>query len=192
MKSLSFTLLFLMIGGLSSGCFLTREIVVDYDYDYRGEFKDYNSFAFVNDISTNKLHQNQDLHLDMVEEYIESRLGFMGYKKNDRRPDLYIATKIFYSDLELNGYNQPDIYLWVENPGWEPNKYDKVRYNLKEGTIYVTFIDRRKQQTVWRGYASGIFGSQDFDNGWYVRESVKRILDNYRFLAEADSIYITN
>ena len=63
------------------------------------------------------------------------------------------------------------------------NRYDPVLCELKEGTLLISFYDRKKKKTVWQGYASGIFGNDRFDNNRFVRHIVHRIMDKYRILS---------
>ncbi len=62
--------------------------------------------------------------------------------------------------------------------------YDPILCDLREGTLLISFYDRKRRKTIWQGYASGIFGNDRFDNNRFVRHIVYRILDKYRVLAD--------
>src|SRR5690606_20743835 len=88
-----------------------------------------------------------------------------------------------YDDMRFQGYVQPELEKWIEKE-IEDDEYDPVKIDLKEGTILIQLIDTRKNNTVWQGYASGVFGNQYFNNEKYIKRAVRSIFEQYRVMAE--------
>ena len=78
---------------------------------------------------------------------------------------------------------------FTEGGSWNTDDatYDPVLCDLREGTLLISFYDRKLKKTIWQGYASGIFGNDRFDNSRFVRHIVYRIMDKYRVLADSRS-----
>lgn len=172
------TLLLLSVALLTS-CLGYKELPVEYDYSYRGNFKRYRTFEMVHSsIKTDSNQLNQ-----VVEKSIISRMKFLGYRQVSHRPHLLISFKMFKDSLQLTGYAQPAIEDWVETQK-EDLDYDKQKYNLKTGTLLIQLYDRRQNRAVWQGYATTLYGSIDFNNNRHLKNAVISILDKYRFWAD--------
>ena len=168
-----FSLLFL------SSCLGYKELPVEYDYSYRGNFKRYRTFDMMHAVG----ETDTSMMSDAIEKSIISRMKFLGYKKNESRPHLIIGFKMFADSLNFNGYIQPDIEQWIKGQDQALN-YDPKVYNLKSGTLLIQFFDRRQNRSVWQGYATAVYGGIDFNNQRHLRNAVISILDKYRFWAE--------
>lgn len=59
--------------------------------------------------------------------------------------------------------------------------YAAIDCEMNEGSLLITFFDRKAKKTVWQGYASGVV--QRMDEERFLRHTVGKILDNYRVLA---------
>lgn len=174
-----------------SGCIAERDFVVEYDYSYRGKFKRYDTFNFLN--LTDTVDYN-GLNDHLIRNEITRRLEAQGYKLSDK-PSLYVAYKVFSDDMKFKGYEQPDLDRWekyfaadAEN---ERNleyireaRYDTHKYELKKGTLLIDFIDRKSHGVIWQGYASGLFDDQSFFHK-DVKFAVRSILNQYRLLASS-------
>lgn len=162
-----------------ASCSGYRELPVEYDYSYRGNFKRYRTFEIMHPVGLeDTLGLNQ-----VIERSIVSRMKFLGYKQSDNRPHLIVSFKMYADSLNFNGYNQVDIEEWIKTQK-EDLVYDKQKYNLKSGTLLIQFFDRRQNRSVWQGYATTLYGSIDFTNDRHLRNAVISILDKYRFWAE--------
>jgi len=161
-----------------SSCLGYKELPVEYDYSYKGNFKKYRTFD---------LMKSGDGDLSMTNEVIEksivSRMKFLGYKQNEAKPHLIIGFKMFTDSLMFNGYAQPEIEDWAASKV-EPLSYEKQKFELKTGTLLIQFYDRRQNRSIWQGYATTQYGSIDFNNDRHLRNAVISILDKYRFWAE--------
>ena len=174
----------LIITGLSS-C-MRRDYVIEYDYDYKGDFKKYNSFYFMHNAKVNK-DSSQVKFNPLLEEAIQNRMEILGYKLSKDKPKLLVAYSIFYDDMKFRGYEQPELEKWIEKE-IDEDSYDPVRLDLKQGTILVQLIDTKRNNTVWQGYASGVFGNSYFNNEKYIKQAVRSIFEQYRVMAEGFDI----
>jgi len=164
---------------LAAGCLGYKELPVEYDYSYRGNFKRYRSFDIMKPIGVS----DSTMYNGVIERSILSRMKFLGYRQTDNRPNLLISYKMFGDSLRFNGYIQPDIEEWVKTQNVDLD-YDAQRYNLKTGTLLIQFYDRKQNRSVWQGYATTMYGDIDFGNDRHLRNAVISILDKYRFWAE--------
>jgi hypothetical protein len=176
MKNLYLPMLILV---LFASCLGYKELPVEYDYSYRGNFKKYKTFEMMRPVGIN----DTTMINAIVEKSIVSRMKFLGYKQTDSRPHLIIGFKMFNDSLRFNGYNQPDIEEWVKSQK-DDLDYDPQKLNLKTGTLLIQFFDRRQNRSIWQGYATTLYGSINFNNERHLRNAVISILDKYRFMAE--------
>ncbi|MEQ8581171.1 MAG: DUF4136 domain-containing protein [Marinoscillum sp.] len=185
MKNLLIIISFILL----SGCMAEREFIVEYDYSYRGKFKRYDTFNFLNLGDTVNYNGLSD---SMIKREIERRMISQGYKKSDK-PSIYIAYKVFSNDMSFKGYEQLELESWdalyAERAENESNleyireaKYTNKAYELKKGTLLIDFVDRKSNGVIWQGYASGLFDDRTYFSK-DVRYSVRSILNQYRLLA---------
>jgi len=163
---------------LFASCLGYKELPVEYDYSYKGNFKRYRTF----DIMKPAGPADSSMVNDIIEKSIVQRMKFLGYKQVSNKPHLIIGFKMFKDSLRFNGYNQPEIEDWVKSQ--EEIDYDPQKYNLSTGTLLIQFYDRRQNRSIWQGYATTQYGSIDFNNSRHLRNAVISILDKYRFWAE--------
>jgi hypothetical protein len=176
MKKLIPSLLLLV---LLTSCLGYKELPVEYDYSYKGNFKKYRTF----DIMKPAGPADSSMVNEVIEKSIVARMKFLGYKQSNNRPHLIIGFKMFNDSLRFNGYNQPDIEEWVKSQNAEID-YDPQKFSLKTGTLLIQMYDRRQNRSIWQGYATTMYGSIDFNNSRHLRNAVISILDKYRFWAE--------
>ena len=199
-KFLSLTFLSLV----AFGCVTMEEYVVDYDYSYKGKFGKYRTYDFVL-----KSGQEFTAYDDLIEDAIQMRLGTQGYRNSDKKPNLLVLYKVYFEDFYMNAYDQPELENWVkdvkfkENDDLEeeldelseeeleqekqvriPQNYNPFKCDLREGTLYIVLFDRRSRHSVWQGYASGLFGDENFNNKKSIKKAVASILDEYQVLAK--------
>jgi hypothetical protein len=169
----------LVVGALFISCLGYKELPVEYDYSYKGNFKRYRTF----DIMKPAGLVDTTMVNEVIEKSIVARMKFLGYRQAANKPHLIIGFKMFNDSLKFNGYIQPDIEEWVRNQKEDLN-YDAQKYNLKTGTLLIQFYDRRQNRSIWQGYATTQYGSIDFNNSRHLKNAVISILDKYRFWAE--------
>lgn len=174
-----YSTLLILIPVLFLSCFSYREYPVEYDYSYRGKFKNYKTFAFLQSVGI----EDTSMSNAVIEKAIVARLGVQGYRKKIERPNLLVSYKVYYDSLSLRGYDQPDIELWAKRA--DPDeKYDPRQYDLRKGTLLIQLYDRKQERSIWQGYATGIYGNLYFNNERQLKIAVRSILDRYQFLAE--------
>lgn len=161
-----------------SSCLGYKELPVEYDYSYKGNFKKYRTFDLMTSVGGDKSMMNE-----VIEKSIVARMKFLGYKQNENKPHLVIGFKMFTDSLKFNGYVQPEIEEWASSQNENLN-YDPQKFNLKSGTLLIQFYDRRQNRSIWQGYATTQYGSIDFNNDRHLKNAVISILDKYRFWAE--------
>lgn len=185
MNKNTFTLSLIIFLIVLSSC-MRREYVLEYDYDYKGNFKKYSSFNFMRNA---KIDQDSAelAYKPLLEEVIKNRMEILGYKLSEDKPRLLVAYSIFYDNMKFRGYLQPELEKWVEK-ATDEDAYDPVKLELKEGTVLVQLIDTKKNNTVWQGYASGVFGYSYANNERHIKRAVRSIFDQYRIMAEGFDI----
>jgi hypothetical protein len=136
--------LFLLI--LLSSCLGYKELPVEYDYSYRGNFKKYRTFEIMRPIGVS----DTTMVNAIVEKSIVSRMKFLGYKQTETRPHLIIGFKMYSDSLRFNGYDQPDIEDWVKNQT-EELSYDQHKLDLKTGTLLIQIrLARIRHNIIWQ------------------------------------------
>jgi len=176
MRNLYIPVLVLFLFG---SCLGYKELPVEYDYSYRGNFKKYRSFDIMHPVGLD----DTTMVNEIVEKSIVSRMKFLGYRQTDTRPHLIIGFKMYNDSLRFNGYDQPDIEEWVKSQR-EDLEYENRKLDLTTGTLLIQFFDRRQNRSIWQGYATTLYGSINFNNERHLRNAVISILDKYRFMAE--------
>lgn len=169
----------LVILALLTSCLGYKELPVEYDYSYKGNFKKYKTF----DIMKPAGPADSSMTNNIIEKSIIARMKFLGYRQSTSKPHLIIGFKMFNDSLRFNGYNQPAIEEWVKTQN-DNIEYDAQKFNLKTGTLLIQFYDRRQNRSIWQGYATTMYGTIDFNNSRHLRNAVISILDKYRFWAE--------
>lgn len=182
--------------------------IIESDYSYDGRFNRYKTFKFV---ANSQFAGDEELQ-SYIEKYLNQNLEFWGYKEKDRNPSLLIFYNLYLEDVDFKGFTQPDFEQWVtqnfgddiidreqmekiylenrERIRRDNEVYNQHRYNLKDGTILITFYDPKKSKTVWQGYASGVLDTSQgpgFENERIIRHIVSRILHKYRVLSLSNS-----
>jgi len=201
-KFLSLTILSLVV----FGCVTMEEYVVDYDYSYKGKFGKYRTYDFVS-----KSDLEFTAYDELIEGAIQTRLGTQGYRNSQKKPNLLVLYKVYFEDFYMNAYDQPELENWVKDVQLMkkddlevdlsldeltdeeleeeeqikiPRDYNSFKCDLREGTLYIVLFDRRSRQSVWQGYASGLFGNENFNNKKSIKKAVASILDEYQVLAK--------
>ena len=169
----------LVVLALFTSCLGYKELPVEYDYSYKGNFKKYRTF----DIMKPAGPADSSMVNSIIEKSIVARMKFLGYRQSENKPHLIIGFKMFNDSLRFNGYNQPAIEEWVKTQN-DNIEYDAQKFTMSTGTLLIQFYDRRQNRSIWQGYATTMYGSIDFNNSRHLRNAVISILDKYRFWAE--------
>jgi len=174
-----YSFLFLIFLG---SCSLYDELPADYDYSYKGKFRTYDSFDF---FYQDQPQDTTDLFTrESIEKVIAARMRSQGYSQRERNPNLLVLYKVFYDSLSLTGYNQPELEDWIKYED-EDAEYVERKYQLRMGTLYISFFDRKQRRTVWQGYATKVYGNDMFTNERLLRSAVRSVLDRYKVMSES-------
>jgi len=158
-------------------CMSYRELPVEYDYSFKGRFNKYNTYDF---FSINEFQGDDTLN---IRSSIEQHMKFLGYKRKKKKPDLYLNYAIFMDSLKFRGYDQPDINSWSKRRD-DDLEYEKLSFDLRNGTLLIQVFDRKLNSSIWQGYATDSYNKVDFQDYQQVRNAVKSILNKYQFFAD--------
>ncbi|MFZ2907054.1 MAG: DUF4136 domain-containing protein [Cyclobacteriaceae bacterium] len=164
---------------LLTSCLGYKELPVEYDYSYKGNFKKYRTF----DIMRTSAEADSSITNIIIEKSIQSRMKFLGYRQTENKPHLLVCFKMFPDSLMFNGYYQPEIEQWMANRDENLN-YDPKKLDMNTGTLLIQLFDRRQNRSIWQGYSTALYGEIDFNNNRTLRNAVISILDKYRFWAD--------
>ena len=198
MKNPSLYLFLLLI--LISSCFSQRDFIAEYDYSYRGNFKRYQTFGFVEETGRDPASSQP-----VIEKTIVSRLGSQGFRQRENNPDMLITYKLFFDQVKYRGYIQPDFDMWLQKKGvvteeeeeeeeeqYSEEKreagedYNKVKYQENEGMLVIFVIDKRGN-TIWQGYTSASFDYYSPNLSVDLARATYRIMDQFRIVIEASN-----
>ncbi|MCX2742257.1 DUF4136 domain-containing protein [Mangrovivirga sp. M17] len=171
-----------------TSCSNYNEYVTDSDYSYKGVFKKYKTFAFVDMYSEHPIDTTLE---NMIRDEIFYRMNVRGYNYKDKNPNILVFYKLYEEDFKYTGYNQPELEYYVK---YQPDDeeeiekndeaYDPIKIPLVRGTMLIQLMDRKKGATIWQGYASGLYAGTYTDNQKIVKNAVRSIFDRYRLFVE--------
>jgi len=123
------------------------------DYDTKVNFNEYKTFAFYKK-GIDKAAVS-DLDKKRIMRAIEAELITKGFTKSDN-PDMLVS--IFTKSRERVNITQNN-FGWGWGWGWR-NSWMFGRENMNvnqytEGTLFIDFIDKTKNELVWQGIGSG-------------------------------------
>lgn len=163
---------------LCTSCLGYKEMPVEYDYSYKGNFKKYKTFDIMRPTG---LADSSMMNIT-IERSILSRMKFLGYRQTENKPHLLVSYKMFLDSMRFKGYNQPEIEQWVASQ--KEMNYDPKKMDLNSGTLLIQLYDRKQNRSIWQGYSTDLYGAIDFSDKRTLRNAVISILDKYRFWAE--------
>lgn len=197
MKNVSCYLILLLV--IITSCLSQRDFIAEYDYSYRGNFKRYQTFGFVEETG-----RDDSSFQPVIEKTIVSRLGSQGFRLKDNNPDMLITYKLFFDQVKYRGYVQPDFDMWLQKKGVpvsaeveeeeeeaeeqreKGEDYNKVKYQENEGMLVVFVIDKRGN-TIWQGYTSASFDYSSPNLNVDLARATYRIMDQFRLLVNASN-----
>ncbi|MEN8857308.1 MAG: DUF4136 domain-containing protein [Flavobacteriaceae bacterium] len=148
------------------------------DYDTKANFNEYKTFAFYKkgiDKAT-----VSDLDKKRIMRAIEAELIAKGFTKSDN-PDMLVS--IFTKSRERVNITQNN-FGWGWGWGWR-NSWMFGRDNMNvnqytEGTLFIDFIDKAKNELVWQGIGSGALKMKNPEKREErIRLFVKEIIAKY-------------
>ncbi|WP_209329003.1 DUF4136 domain-containing protein [Lunatimonas salinarum] len=189
MKHINYFILVMLI--FCSACLSQRDFVAEYDYNYRGAFKKYKTFGFVEEES-----KANDALSEVIEKTITSRLGSQGFRVKDNNPDLLVIYKLYQSEVRYRGYNQPDFDFWLKKQGIElledeadsiarekmRENYNAIKYTQNDGMLVILVIDHKKGNTVWQGYTNAFFDYESPNINIDLTRATYKVMDQFKIL----------
>ncbi|EON76411.1 hypothetical protein ADIS_2861 [Lunatimonas lonarensis] len=174
-----------------SACLSQRDFVAEYDYNYRGAFKKYKTFGFVEEEA-----KGDNALGDIIEKTISTRLGSQGFRMKDNNPDLLVIYKLYQSEVRYRGYNQPDFDYWLKKQGIElledeadsvarekmRENYNAVKYTQNDGMLVILVIDHKKGNTVWQGYTNAFFDYDSPNINIDLTRATYKVMDQFKIL----------
>jgi len=188
------TALFLvaMVSGLMlAGCDTYFRVYSDYDRSVN--FHLYRTFAWLPDKDTSKTQMNNQIVRNNTRNYISRAFGDRGYHLDVDSPDILLDL-VIENVKRQETVTEPVYDGWVYNPYYYPYPgpwfyrypyyYDYgMTYVVRkreyiENSITLNVIDRKKNQLVWTGTATGDLYDTDYaqDN---LHPAVYEIMDRY-------------
>ena len=187
--TLTLQLICLLSLGILSSCLTSREARIESNYSYRGRFRHYRTYGFLNSagLTADSTRLNETLR-----DAVRQRMRLQGYRFSRKNPDLMVSFKLFEGDMKFPGFMQEDITRWVKNndaendetPDEERHGYLAKRMLLLDGTLMVTLIDTHTDNAIWNGYASGVAVPEGVRGEYVLVRSVRSIFDRYRIFTE--------
>jgi hypothetical protein len=189
MRHVNYFILVLLI--FCSACLSQRDFVAEYDYNYRGAFKKYKTFGFVEEEA-----KGDNALGDIIEKTISTRLGSQGFRMKDNNPDLLVIYKLYQSEVRYRGYNQPDFDYWLKKQGIElledeadsvarekmRENYNAVKYTQNDGMLVILVIDHKKGNTVWQGYTNAFFDYDSPNINIDLTRATYKVMDQFKIL----------
>lgn len=171
MKALKIIPLLILII-LVSSC---SSVTVAVDYDKEVNFENYKTFAFykpgIDEVEISDLDKRRILRA------IDRELTEKGMIKSDN-PDLLI--NIFTEEQEnINIYQNNFGWGWGPGWGWGWGMPMTQVNRSVEGSLFIDFIDRSKNQLVWQGLGTGILSLDMEKKEERINEIVNKILNRY-------------
>jgi hypothetical protein len=175
--------------GLLSSCLTSRDARIESSYSYRGRFRHYRTYGFLNGTG---LTADSTRLSETLRDAVRQRMRIQGYKYARKNPDLMVSFKLFEGDMRFPGFQQEDITYWVkrneaeddETPEDQRHTYLPKRMLLLDGTLMVTLIDTHSDNAIWNGYASGVVVPEGVRGEYVLVRSVRSIFDRYRIFTE--------
>jgi hypothetical protein len=164
-----------------ASCLSPKEYLVESDYSYSGNFKEYKTYSFLKYYKYNQDSLTPD---NIIMDAIKYRMSILGYKQDDKNPNILVSYKIYYKDFKFKGYDQPEFEEWLNDKQHLKEAYDPVKYKLMEGTMIIILIDRKRNTAIWQGYNSGLLQLSSPQSEKFVKGTVRTIFDKYRVFAE--------
>ncbi len=181
------TLFFLGVAVIvfAAGC---SSIKVKTDYDELASFRDFRSYAWVDNESDSRGHPALDSPLTgrRIQNAVDSELIRRGYRRTDTgTPDFYITYTITSSrrtDITSTG----DPYGYRYYTGYRSSRYHGTGVDVQtnhwvESTIVLDVIDAKTYEVVWRGWATADLDANPTPDrvSYYVERAIARILDEF-------------
>jgi Domain of unknown function (DUF4136) len=176
-----FTMLLLVI--LVSGC---NSIKVTSDFDRNVDFKTFKTYTFSPSLKNIRLNSDNKEVLEMA---IDREMKARGYQKsNSLNTDLLIDLFLKYdAKVDVTGIPNNDMYdIMIYGYGIGFSNTSLNYHEFAEGTLFIRFVDAKKNLEVWEGRGSTNIESKktDLEKEKLINNSVNKIFKNYPVKAQ--------
>ncbi len=172
---------------IALACWLTSctssQFIMDSDYDIHGQFRNYKSFAFMN----NENSGNGDYEEQIIQQTIMKRFLSLGYQYDEQNPDLIISCKFFYQPTKLIAFNQFELGYWLKHGehrlsenGQQMNGYYKYSAHLPADSYTIFLVDAKTNRMIWKGFSGQPI---PWTHEQQLVASISRMLDDYSVIA---------
>ncbi len=149
------------------------------DYDTKADFTKYKTFAFYKK-GIDKASVS-DLDKKRIMRAIETELVAKGFTKSDN-PDMLVS--IFTKSRERVNINNNNNFGWGWGWGYNPwffGRQNNINVNqYTEGTLFIDFIDKKKNELIWQGIGSGAMKMKNVEKKEErIKEFVNQIISTY-------------
>lgn len=175
----------LTVAGLLAAC--SNAPIVSSDFDPRADFASYQTFSFMQPLSTDHLGYST-LLTERLKRAVALQMEKRGYIFSEKNPDLLIN---FLTKVQTRTeYVPPPPMMWGYGygagfyGGWPGYAFgpDVIQYN--EGTMKVDLIDAKRRRLVWEGIGTSLVGdSQQTPSDAMIETMIASIFTKYPFLA---------
>jgi hypothetical protein len=184
--------LWIMLGMSLSTLAQTGVITVESEKASDVDFSKYETFNFASTIDGNLeqgLYFLDDLVFkNQIRDAVQDEMMGVGYSRVSRDPDLIVNFRVFDQPTKLKGSKGYGAHYWGNAAGYK-NLSDTKTYDVKAGTLLISFVDRKNSQVVWQGFASGLIDNDRFiKDKMHIREAVNLIMNEYNERADRYSM----
>ncbi len=199
-----------IVAGVFSGCASYYDRIIESDYSYNGKFSKYDSFDFMINQEAGVDDNNKELVEKFIGQRMRT-LGFskrdkkpsilVSYKvyyddfnmKGYAQPNFtsWVRSAENAEVLDKKSLAEDNVAEFADyytvgttdggNVDLDDADYTAIDCEMREGSLLISFFDRKAKRTVWQGYASGVVKRMDEER--FLRHTVGKILDDYRVLA---------
>ncbi len=161
---------------LISGCSSSRSLI-ESQFNYKGQFKAYQSFGFVNpkSMGINGLNVYDN---SVIQSIIYKRFTAMGYTYDAETPDILITFRYFPEGTSLVTMRQRNLNTWINSVNREDDQYLLRRVVNDNGTLSVYFIDRQSSHIIFQGFYKDY--KKDNESDYQIISSIGQLLDKYQ------------
>jgi hypothetical protein len=152
------------------------------DYEKSAPFSQYRTYAFskseIDKVEVSSLDKKRILNA------LEKKLNDKGFIKSDN-PDLMISffTKSTQRVDVMNngGWGFGTNWGWGPSWGWGPGMGWGGTFvsTVSEGTLFINFVDTRKNELVWQGQGTGVLKQDPEKKEAIIIDFIEQILNQY-------------
>jgi|SRR5690606_32615407 len=149
------------------------------------DFEDYKTYYWASQIESETDQGNflnDQVLKDDIQEAVKAELDERGYKFDPAAPDLIVNFRVYNEAATLQSYSRSEQSHWSDTPS--ENSNGQTTYNVDPGTLFISFVDRKKGDIIWQGFASGLLNNNAFiKDESKIKEAVDLIFEEYGFRA---------